>query len=920
MIAEVSLSASGGTYAAVADRPLSRWWSQVQPFVRTVLLAPQPPGKVVDRVSWSWTQGAKSITVSRQEMLAIRRALEESAAALIAAVPKEPKLRTVFDAYAGVLRALASRSNSELERYVCVTPFGPMLHSWGSSVAAIPRTAPSADLEISGTVVVMGKPEGGHQVILIDSRGSTIGRSRSDGDGHFRFASVASGRYRLRGVSDRVDFPVTGLLVDLEDTSVENLELKSSATRAIREEESEANSVAPELSVPAGEGDAPTAMPDRVKGLGKKRRGALWIVTGGGVGLVALLLWLIVGSDRNSVDGREVSIAFNPAPDQLGNPSVRSTAAGEGRVPTREVESSATLKLNRLQSRGLSTKSSRDGPRAMDGREGPPAEQAEAAPGGAGSQTVLGSAVREGSGSESPDRNSTAALSSGSGFVSKRGGGPARLDGVVLDATGAPSGPRGGGTDAMAAGSAAAMAAPNAAGNGSSAGSEAGGSNASGSGAASVRPATSATAAVASPASGSLPVDAASSASAPATPPPARDAKAPPENKRQDRAAPPERSPSSPSNAQPPRDPLAKPEVPEAAPDRIAKLPLDSTSAEKKAGSLHSRSADPDADRATAETASEQNKVAGDAPRTGPEAGPDSVKPDQPETIRGSPTLVEPSVATSGEGSPGAVFDPERLPPDSPLLAQKVRVRMAPWKSILVQDQIVATTPQPIDSPDESEDRRRELFEQQRKLLPDDLAYSVRWQGIGLSFPSETTGEWLSENGAPVVGGRVGAGTADIGWRESELASNREIHWVSAHGREVTVTTTQTGEILVAARDGLRVWFWVAVEPGSRTAEADSDKDGADRNRVMSILQDAVGSGPVVDPVTFKWARRVQWRALGSDSRSSLGWRTSDWRDGRGRRLEMPLIADAGAQTGARLAWVDEDTGWALMTTVWLTR
>jgi len=118
MIAEVSLSASGGTNAVVGGRPLNLWWAEVQPFVRTVLLAPQPSTKV-DRVSWSWTQGARSVTASRPEMVAIRRDLEESAAALVAAVPKEAKLRTVFDAYAELLRALASRSNTELERYVC---------------------------------------------------------------------------------------------------------------------------------------------------------------------------------------------------------------------------------------------------------------------------------------------------------------------------------------------------------------------------------------------------------------------------------------------------------------------------------------------------------------------------------------------------------------------------------------------------------------------------------------------------------------------------------------------------------------------------------------------------------------------------------------------------------------------------------
>ena len=444
--------------------------------------------------------------------------------------------------------------------------------------------------------------------------------------------------------------------------------------------------------------------------------------------------------------------------------------------------------------------------------------------------------------------------------------------------------------DAKSDAPAAAVAAPNANGSGSSANSKPGGPGAMASGIASISPAAASTVADPSPASGSPPIDAVRSSNLSATPPPSRDQKALSEKKPSDRTPSRQRAPGSPDDVKPSREPSAKADEVEHDPERNSAPRLGSTRSGNEDETADTKATDPASDPATSEAIDKQKDTSTRSPRTVSGAGTGASHPDRGPTLR-----------------------------DHEPLARKFRIRIAPWKSILVRDQIVATTPQPIDSPDETDDRRRELLEQQKKLLPDDLAYAIRWQGIGVSFGADAAGEWRGENGVPVAGGGVGSGEAEIGWPEEELAQDREIHWMTARGREATVTTTRTGEILVAAREGVRVWLWVAVELGAPSAKSEHLLDGAKGGRVVSLPQGAAQAWQVEDLVKPRWARSVQWRSFGSDSKSTVGWRATQWKDGAGRRLEMPLIADAGAQSGARPALVDETTGWALITTVRVT-
>jgi len=911
MTAEVSLSSSGGAYAVVADRPLNRWWAQVQPFVRTVLLAPQPSTKE-SRVSWAWTQGARSVTVSRQELVAIRRALEESAAALMAAVPKEPKLRTVFDGYAEVLRALASRNNSELERYVCVTPFGPMLHSWGAPVAAIPRPAQSAELEISGTVVVMGKPDGGHQVVLVDSRGSTTARSRSDGNGHFRFANITAGRYRVRGVSDRVDFPVTGLVVDVEDASVEHLELKSSASMAVREELAEASVSSPEVAVSVGKAARPAVNSDSDQRRGGRRRWLAWIVLVGVIGLLPFLYWLTTGPGERPADP-SVAGSINQAVDLPGDSSDRSPTADGGGGRLREVADGDVRGNNRLRSKGFQLTPSVS---PIVGRGGSLPDQPGPASGDPAARSVTGSEGTAESLADALSQNSTTAHSNGQGFVSQRGGGPALLEGLGQDPAGAPSGSGGGVAGVMSDAPSGAAGSPNANASGSSANSGTGGSGKRGAGIASVSPSAPTPNPDPAPASGAFPTDAAESSSTPATPPPSRDPKSLTEKK------PADRTPMKPRSSRAPDDSPRPLESPTHA-DESGLDPVGSSAAPSdppRSGTESEREVTKTADqppvRTTSGSLDKEEEASGGRTRTGSEGGSSASGPDPTKEIPDDPNPIEPSVIPSGEGfvSPGLASG--QALSESPLRARNVSVRFAPWRSILVRDQIVDTTPQLMDAPDDTLEVRKKLLEQQRKLLPDGFASSVRWHGIGVSFGTNAGGQWRGENAGAVQAGRVGSGEAEIGWRDTELAQNREIHWVTSRGTEVTVRTTITGEILVAAREGVRVWLWVAVEPGSSLAQPEILDHRSEGAGVAGIA--SARAGQVIDPLKPRWPPRGQWRSLGSGSRSSADWRATEWRDGVGRRLEMPLIADAGAQSGTPVAWVDEDSGWALMTTVWL--
>jgi len=79
--------------------------------------------------------------------------------------------------------------------------------------------------------------------VVIESRtGVCLARARSDASGGFRLQKVGPGTHRVRVISDRVDFPVSGVVVTVERTSITNLELSSTSVTVATGRESPAHS------------------------------------------------------------------------------------------------------------------------------------------------------------------------------------------------------------------------------------------------------------------------------------------------------------------------------------------------------------------------------------------------------------------------------------------------------------------------------------------------------------------------------------------------------------------------------------------------------------------------------------------------------------------------------------------------------
>lgn len=305
----------------VNGRPLYEFGAFVQLHVRALLLNAHWQADTA-RVAWSWREPRSATEIGKSELVRVRARLRE------ALLTFEDLADRAEDAGAGgnagvaeymaeVLRQLAARDDPTLRAYACVTAQGVQLHSWGLPVPGRPSTAEEAELEIAGVVTVSQSPGPDIQVVLEDATHHTvIARTRSDGRGGFRFSGLASGRYRLRGVSDRVDFPVTGVSVALDRTSVTGIELRSSASSrnrpAASDERGESKTERSPDVVPGGSESPPsvagsTSSMDRVaptsRGASQKRRKrslGLWLGTG--VILVGIAGWRVWPSSADPSD------------------------------------------------------------------------------------------------------------------------------------------------------------------------------------------------------------------------------------------------------------------------------------------------------------------------------------------------------------------------------------------------------------------------------------------------------------------------------------------------------------------------------------------------------------------------------------------------------------------------------------------
>ena len=248
-VAEIRFGQDRSGITKIGGRPIHQYWHHLSPHFRDVLLAPQRRSDDIG-VSWTWKEPAGNKPLTAAELAGVRNRLTsanrmflespmsavqgEDASGGLNAQKIVEQLGTGVKSLMGKLNG---KNDTQLARFVCRTETGPMIHSWGVSTPAEPYYPENVECEISGFVLVSGKPSAGHEVVMENAKGASVARTRSDETGAFNFPKVFPGRYRIRVISDRVDFPLKGVTVTVERESITRLELRSSSNPADRQKE-----------------------------------------------------------------------------------------------------------------------------------------------------------------------------------------------------------------------------------------------------------------------------------------------------------------------------------------------------------------------------------------------------------------------------------------------------------------------------------------------------------------------------------------------------------------------------------------------------------------------------------------------------------------------------------------------------------
>jgi hypothetical protein len=244
-VAEIRWEGGARTVAWVGDRSVHHYWTLLSAYFRDVLLPPHRRAEE-NGVSWSWREDEDPAPVTASELRTLRKTLTEEqqmfaeslaggglgrrgAAAGLKGQMNVEQLGAVM---AGVVAGLVERSDDALRGYVCRTESGLRLHSWGADAPARPSYPDTSGLEISGRVLVGGKPAR-HDVVLESSDGETITEVPSDDSGEFRFSKLSPGEYRLRARTLRGTFPPHGLPVNLGRNSVTDVVLADARAETV---------------------------------------------------------------------------------------------------------------------------------------------------------------------------------------------------------------------------------------------------------------------------------------------------------------------------------------------------------------------------------------------------------------------------------------------------------------------------------------------------------------------------------------------------------------------------------------------------------------------------------------------------------------------------------------------------------------
>jgi len=207
------------------DRSIYHFWHLLAPHFQDILLPPQRRSDD-GGVAWSWREPVSNPPPTQDELAEVRRLLSEARDAFAEDETAGKELRSATKDF---VSRLTKKNDSKLAPFVCRTDRGPRVHSWGADRAAHPYFPDMVECEVSGTIAIEGKDASGFEIVLENGKGATVAQTRSEAGGVFRMMKVPPGRYRIRAMSDRVDFPVNGIAVNVEHRPVIGLELRSTS-------------------------------------------------------------------------------------------------------------------------------------------------------------------------------------------------------------------------------------------------------------------------------------------------------------------------------------------------------------------------------------------------------------------------------------------------------------------------------------------------------------------------------------------------------------------------------------------------------------------------------------------------------------------------------------------------------------------
>ncbi len=944
--AEINFGEGEDMSFKIGNRSIHQFWHLFSAHFRHVLLAPQRRPDS-GRLAWNWREAIERRPVTATELAEVRRRLSEANRSLAGgfsglepdddtpdggATTLEGQVRASVTEMVGQLIA---HRDAVLTRFVCRTDAGLMLHSWGSPAAAEPYFPDAQSGEISGVVMVGAERPASISVVLENAQGAGVARVKSDQDGAFHFSNIAAGSYRVR-VADRSDFPAGGLAVIMERDSINGLELRASGPASDTETEG---------PLRATDGATPWYKLRVVAVL------AVLLVLGGGS-----CVWRSVRPGAKQTAANTRSIGWQSASGQLAagdakNSSTTEPKVGEegawsslsksvpapvaltphhvptptdarnagDRVPVESADSDATSSPAAEGKTPPSDPANKATPRSAQPLESKPAERKAPVPGNPSESSHSPEEQAEQAGAERGEAKAAEnKLAKASGEKQNKKGKAA------AGASQAPADESPAETTASAGsqGSTEAAVSPTAP-NGNKAGKSA---------AAKKNPAATGTASASASADGAETgaQDAATSsasdaagdrlkdsvgkkskerinavpantavAATDASPNPVREADTVAESPEQDSAAnknvPPAASRKKPAAAA--ALPQSRP-VEQSSLENSGDLPTpEAAAAANKTAKSHP---------AVASKAATATKSTADMPASASQSGESPAETAQSPAATGSTPLParakssrkksapapsaksadeSPAEESVGKNSPNEVTPSAVVVGETEALLKIARVHASAWQARVVQDSILPTRPLTAAEEDGVEAMREKLLQERTSRMPEAFRRPQARGGFVLEFSPDAADEkdpprWRDETGNEPPGTTVQGERAELSWSGSVPSRDHGYVLTRLDGREIArLSIDQAGGLTLKVSPGTHAWYWLGVEVFSAAGSAKTAFDWR------------LSSG---GPLPASWPRDGQWR------------------DSRGRRVDIPLDATTARVGHYGIALVDPSTGWAL--------